>query len=498
MTVLIATGNAVLDAHIKKYLRSSYKVNYVEELESAVKKVPDTNVVILSSFLPSAHDDDEAEKNQAFQHAIEVLLEQNIRIVFLTDSTISVQTLNDLFELGVYDIILAEDGNVDLESILDKVENPTSKEEAEELLNRFSQKGNVRHQPVETEQELYQELHAKKVRKEQMKVQTEFEQEVYHHAEYKKKEAPRTLIFQSDVKEEENTVNHKVSNRLQRRKTTEKTKNQTEEPKMFAFWGASTNLGKRTLSQSFANQIVKLGYSVLYVEFDYLNPALALTTALSSPEKNFYQLSLSQDSFDLKQFIANKMDVKITKEMVSLFSEIPEEFYFLGLPAGFNPEQFPSITNEGFLSTLIAALKEIEFDAVVMNLPNQIDNLFSFPVMLESDVVFAVTTTNPVRINEYRKMKQLLSDTPLNMDKWEVIVNQVGAEITKDVCDQLLRERSILAVPYDIQRPAYELDLRMGSPIINEKMNELAGLYGFMPPEPEVTKKKGLFGLKLK
>lgn len=493
MTVLIATGNAVLDAHLKKHLHSSYKVNYVEELVDTVDKVQGTNVVVLSSFLPSAHDDNEEKETQSFQHAVHHLLEHEIRVVFLTDTTISVEALNYLFELGVYDFIITEDGNVDLEDIVNKVAKPSNEALARKVIDEFAERSRL-HQTSTVPFTPFKK-EPMKVEREPMKVQTKSETEAYHYAEYKEKEVPKTLAFhQAEENSEEDTVYQNAIRNKQRKKTNDLVNNHVEEPKVFAFWGASTNLGKRTLSQSYARQIAKLGYSVLYIEFDYMNPALALTTALSNPEKNLYQLSLSQDSFDLKRYIANKMDVRITKEMVSLFSEIPEELHFLGLPSGFQSDQFPSITNEAFLGTLISALKEVEFDAIVMNLPNQIDNLFSFPVMLETDVVFAVTTSSPVRINEYRKIKQMLNDTPLNMDKWEVIVNQMGEEIPKDVCDQLLRESSILTVPYDIQRPSYELDLRMGSPVINQKMNELAGLYGFMAPEPELAKKKGLFG----
>lgn len=497
MTVLIATGNAVLDAHLKKHLNSSYKVNYVEELTDAVEKVKDTEVVVLSSFLPSVHDDNEDKELQSLQNTLHHLLEYQIRIVYLTDSTVSVEMLECLFDAGIRDFIISEDGNVDLGDIVEKIEHPLSEEQARNIIDAYVQNKNAH--PVRPSHLVKDET--KKVAKEPTKIATKSEFETYHHAEYKEEKEPKTLAFQSSLENdvEEDTIDLSVKVKKQRKKTSDTVVNQVEEPKLFAFWGVSTNLGKRTLSQSFASQIAKLGYSVLYIEFDYIHPSLAMTTALSNPEKNLYQLSLSQDSFDLNQFIANKMDVKITKEMVSLFSEIPDQFHFVGLPSGFQPDQFPSITSEGFLNTLILALKEVEFDAVVMNLPNQVDNIFSFPVMLESDVVFAVTTSNPVRINEYRKIKQLLNDTPLNMDKWEVIVNQVGDEIPKDVCDQLLREHSILAVPYDIQRSTYELDLRMGSPVINQKMNELASLYGFLAPEPETTKKKRLFGgLKLK
>ncbi|MEX3623655.1 CpaE family protein [Viridibacillus arvi] len=487
MTVIIGTGNASLDAHIKKHITSSAKVNYLEELNDYIGKVADTELVILSSFLPSVHDDTEQQKAEAFISTIQLTLAQGIRVVFLTDTTFPIQDLNILFKLGIYDFIISEDGDVNIPDIMNKVQHATNKMDAQLLIEKFAKKQSPSAQRgrllLSEDNELYQHIEYKDGQNSQP-FDSEPEADVL---------VPK-FSQKEDVLARLAPINPTSPFKPNRQKTLEtKDLGQIEEAKTFAFWGASTNLGKRTLSQSFAIQIAKMGYSVLYVELDYLNPTLALTTALTNPDKNFYQLSLSQDSFDLDQFIANKMDVKITKDMLPLFNEIPSEFNFLGLPAGFDSDLFPSITNEGFLSTLISALKEVNYDAVVINLPNQVENLFSFPVMLESDVVFAVTTANPIRVNDYRNMKKMLEDTPLNMDKWEVIVNQVGSEISKDDCNQLLREEALLTVSYDTQRPTHELDLRFGSPSINQKMNELAGLYGFLPPEPTVVKKKGFF-----
>lgn len=501
MKVLIGTGNAVLDQYLQKYMANSEKVNYLEEINEVIGRVTKVDVIVLSSFLPSVHDDTEQQKNDAFNDTIKLTLEKGVRIIFLTDMTFPLQDLRILFDLEIYDFIVSEDGDVDLGDILQKIKVPTSKENAAMLIEKFAEKqapsaqhGKLR---LADKADFYQRLDYKDVERGQAVSQ----QPLY--------DGPPITQFKSDhqVTSQKPFYEEDVLTRLSptgfssmkpnRQKSLEKnSENFAEEAKTFAFWGASTNLGKRTLSQTYAMQIAKLGYSVLYVELDYLNPTLALTTALTNPDKNFYQLSLSQDSFDLDSFVANKMDVRITKEMVQLFNEIPNDFHFLGLPSGFEKELFPSITNEGFLSTLISALKEVNFDAIVINLPNEVENLFSFPVMLESDVVFAVTTANPVRINEYREMNKLLVDTPLDMNKWEVIVNQVGSEISKDVCDQLLREHSIITVPHDTQRPLYELDLRFGSPIINQKMAELASLYGFLPPEPIESKRKSFFKKK--
>ena len=391
---------------------------------------------------------------------------------------------------------------------LEKIKAATSKEEAKKQLESLKPILPTTSVGLIQEQEavLYHELDSKEkevYEKTPQSFDVQQSVETYQHLDYKletenleeEKEVPVEPFFEKNpdfLKELEQK--NKPNSKPIREKSASKLGAQKADPKIFSFWSASSNLGKRTISQSYAMQIAKLGYSVLYCEFDYLSPALAQTTALSNQDKNFYQLALSQDTFDLRQYIATKMDVKITKEMVGLFEEIPHEFHFLGLPSGFDPETFPSITSEDFLETLLSALKEIEYDAIVINLPSEIENLFGFPVMLESDVIFNVVSSNPVRISEYHAIIRMLQETPLDMKKWKSVINQVGQGISKETCDQMLREQSILAIPHDAERSGFELDLRFGSTLINQKTAELAGLFGFIAPETTV-KKKGFFGL---
>lgn len=500
MSIVIATGNAILDDHIKRFVGTSTKVNYLEEIKEVINNAKGVKVALLSSFLPSAHDETEQRKETSFQEVIEVLLDNEVRVVFLTDTDLPIDSLYYLFEKGIYDFIVSQDGNVSLDEIVRKTKESTSKEEAKQQLESLVKVlPKASHRASEEETVLYHELGAKKASvyeesPESFQKPKEVETEAYQHLDFKKEVVETVIEEEKKPLLEKEVVREFSPVKPVREKSSSKAGVKSEEPKIFSFWGSSENLGKRTLSQSFAVQVARLGYSVLYCEFDYQNPALALTTALSNNDKNFYQLALSQDTFDLRQFIANKMDVRITKEMVGLFEEIPHELHFLGLPSGFDPDTFPSITNEDFLETLLSALKEVEYDAVVINLPNEIENLFSFPVMLESDVVFSVISANPVRISNHRSLVKMLADTPLNMDKWEIIVNQVGEGVSKDTCEQLLREQVIAAVPFDMERSSYELDLRFGSPVINQKMTALAGIYGFLAPETN-EKKKGLFGL---
>lgn len=120
MTVILATGNAMLDDHIKRFVESSKKVNYLEEIKETIEGTENLETTLLSSFLPSAHDETEEGQMKSFQEIVKLLLNKEIRIVFLTDSELPIESLNELFDLGVYDFIVSQDGNVSIDEITRK------------------------------------------------------------------------------------------------------------------------------------------------------------------------------------------------------------------------------------------------------------------------------------------------------------------------------------------------------------------------------------------
>lgn len=268
------------------------------------------------------------------------------------------------------------------------------------------------------------------------------------------------------------------------------------EDKLFAFWGSTINSGKRTLSQAFASEIAKNDYKVLYVELDYRNPSFAITTGLTNSGKNLYKLALSQDNFKLDNFIADKKETDLLKQksFQKVIERFPDKLHYLALPSNFSAESFP-VLKEGFSKAFIQSLRESEYDAVILNLPSDIENSFCFPVMLEADRVFHVLTDSIVRMNEYRELKKVLLDASLDESKWVNIFNKVGLGVSKAALEELIGESGLASIKFDQKRSLFEKDLQIGSPEINDEMSHLVTLFGFKDLSAEGKRKKrfGIF-----
>lgn len=468
MKTIVATGHSEMDKILKKILSADEEVEvvYLEELKGLVEKDKSLNTVILSSFLPSVFDENSQRRVQSFKETIIALKNYDVRVIFLTDSNFSFKLLEFLFKLGVYDLIINPNADFKVQDVVKCFNHPYTKEKAFNTLAALTDDLNV---------------------SESSEIKPETDEE----------DIPLSNLY--DIQDDEESYQPFQPQQITTvRKRVEEIKKEisTGKEKLFAFWGSSQNAGKRTLSQAFAAVIAEFNYKVLYVELDYLNPAFGMTTGLTNSKKNLYQLCLSQETFDINEYIATKddTDLKRQKGFNKILNRIPDNLHYLCLPTFFDSEEFPVLSQE-FLSNFIKALKEVEYDAVVISLSTDLDDVFGFPIMLEVDKIFHVIPDNIVRIQEYKLLKEKLKGTPLDMEKWETLLNQVGEGVEKEALDRLLEEQTLLSIPFCKDRSLYEHDLLIGSPVINEAMKDLAKHYKFMDPSENLSKRKRFFGL---
>ncbi|MFL0364652.1 hypothetical protein ACH0BF_16735 [Pseudobacillus sp. 179-B 2D1 NHS] len=496
MKVILATGNPKINSSLMKHLDCVTKVEYLEQLLEVEAFQEGVNVVILSAYIPSTYQGQREEKKESFIEVINFLIENNVRIIYLADLTSSEEALNYLFNCHVYDYVISMDGNMHLKEIMELVNAPTGRETASQKLKEF--KKVKAGQAIEGSRFNNTVPSAMKPRGRGAGL-SNGPMPLTSKAPAFGKKSPNQLKTQSANVKKDQTIfsENKQSVFPGKRTRVEEQKVQAQvkgTEKVFAFWGQTQNVGKRTLSQSFAHQLAEMNYKVLYVELDYLSPAFATTTGLSSSVKNFYQLCLSQDNFELENYIASKLDAEMRgRGFQKVLDHISGNLHFLTLPINFKTDLFPAVTDR-FLPLFMETLKSLEYDAIILNLPNQLENVFTFPVMLEVDVIFNVLTDSIVRINEYRELKSFLKVTSLEMERWNTIFNFVGEGVSKEALDNLISETSATAVPMDPHRSLYEMDLQFGSPVINEYMRELASDYGFEGHRENSKKKKfGLF-----
>lgn len=457
MKTIIATGNSKMDSMLENSLKNTEKVQYLEELKG-IKNVHDgAEMVVLSAYVPSIHNGDVAKHFVSFKEVIITLKNENIRVVVLMDTSTPFEMVDFLYQIGVYDFILSEDGSIDINEVLKIIGVPNTQEKAKAIVEKYK---------------------------------AQFQKRFENNLTSNKSEASSKEDF---------TFNNHINNPSTNGPVYNNTSDQlmiSGGCKIFAFWGQNSNVGKRTVSQSFAAELACNMDKVLYVELDYFVPSFALTTGLTNPAKNMYQLCLSQEQFELENFISKKSEVELIhgKGFSKVVQAFPDNLHFLAFPMGFEQEMMPKINSE-FIPAFIQALKESEYNAVVLSLPSNINSVFSFPVMLDkTDVIFHVMNNNTVSINEYPRFKEKLETTPLDLKKWKTLFNMIGEEIPKEALDRLIGETSIYAIPYDPLRSLHEMELQIGSPSIQEHMKEIVELLGLAAPNTNKKRKK-LFGL---
>ena len=118
MKTIIATGNSKMDSMLENSLKNTEKVQYLEELKG-IKNVHDgAEMVVLSAYVPSIHNGDVAKHFVSFKEVIITLKNENIRVVVLMDTSTPFEMVDFLYQIGVYDFILSEDGSIDINEVL--------------------------------------------------------------------------------------------------------------------------------------------------------------------------------------------------------------------------------------------------------------------------------------------------------------------------------------------------------------------------------------------
>ncbi|HWO75022.1 MAG TPA: hypothetical protein VNM69_03775 [Bacillus sp. (in: firmicutes)] len=276
--------------------------------------------------------------------------------------------------------------------------------------------------------------------------------------------------------------------------------------KTVAFHSLAAGMGSRTISQTYAKVAAERGANVLYVELDYFNPSFAATCGLSHPTKNIFQyvqkVIETGDDIEIEPFIATPEDVTPSKKSLKrTVGLVPNNLHFLAFPKDFRTDLFPEFSDMGFIRTFVGNfmknLKLTQYDLIVFNLPHQLENFFTVPIMLEVERIYQIMTLQPARMMKYFQLKELLEKMPLPKSRFRLLLNQLPISMGKEEAENILNETCYNVIPYDDGRFSRELDLIMGSPLIDEKVGECLtedGLVEFGEPVKEKKRLK-LFNL---
>lgn len=530
MAVLMATGHVDFDNHLKQSIDWDSRIEHLEEVEYAVYSTS-PKIIILSEFIPSITDENQIlRKYKSMLNVLEVCRNNGVRVIFLSSMNTPTWVLGKCVSLGIYDLVLT-DGNIQDKVVIDFFNNPATEQQARDLLSSIDDKKKTQHQikprkhrqSIEYVQEKVEELDNNQPNEE---YEEHPDSSISIESEKKKEFSPKHINhLEMDDSNEKHTENdeqiqmqeEKLSETHSKagRRTHHEVKDDTQETnkpidirKSFAkdglmtvaFWSVANGMGSRTLSETFAKMSAERGAKVLYVELDYFNPQFAMTTGLSHSEKNFYRYTLDvieQGNVDVEPYIAQPEDVNISKKVIrKTINSIPNNLHFLTFPKEFRTANFPVIENGELITNLFKNLEYLQYDLIVFNLPKEIKHMFTFPVMLLVDEVFNVMTCHPARMNKYMQLRTELESTPLEWSKVKTIFNKVNQNISKEAAESFINESSLFMVPFDEERATNELDITIGSELINLHIGDYLERIGLESIEPKEKRRK-VFGFSL-
>lgn len=276
---------------------------------------------------------------------------------------------------------------------------------------------------------------------------------------------------------------------------------------IISFYSVAPSQGKRTISLALAELLAANGHSTLYVELDALHPAIAQANQITNSYRNTYeyiQNTVNNNDFNIEKYIITHEILIDTnnRDLKRLFQEMPKKLDYLVFPSDFKEHTFPTIVRtddkdaeqnaRDYIQKMLYAFKTTNYKYVILNLPNELQSIFSFEVIEGSDFVLNVTTASPNRLQENKEIVHYLS---LNMpdleSKWTTVLNMVSPNVELKLLKDLVGNDPFV-IPFDNERQQVELSLRTGSPIIDENVEQLA-LQLNLDIEP--TPVKGKFGL---
>jgi len=279
----------------------------------------------------------------------------------------------------------------------------------------------------------------------------------------------------------------------------------TTDKKIISFYSPTANQGLKTLSLAYANRLANERYRVLYVELDTTAHGFAQALQIDTENQNileYLSASLSGD-FNFDNFIITKKMLleESDKKSREIYQQLEDDLDYLILPMKLEPELVPNLVETDsesvdafvleYVDRIVDTLRDSIYDHVVIKLPNDIDHIFTYQTMTNSDVILSVISPSVIRLLELKERKDFLFEhNPSLKDKWTNIVNLASDELTKKDYDEMLGDAHI--INFDPQRLRDEWALRTDSDYIREQMEEIIDGNGIRMTLSKYVEQKGL------
>lgn len=243
-------------------------------------------------------------------------------------------------------------------------------------------------------------------------------------------------------------------------------------PTIISFRSVSRGAGASTLATTFAKETAKLKAKVLFIEANLVSPSLATNTGFTHPTKNFLNLvNQGSNSYKITNYIVTKddMDKKTSNQLwgMDLLSVPKSQGKYDQVKL-----EDPSSWIEKFMSTL----KELSYDYVVIDIPTELDEFTSYPIITGSDQVISVVEGKPKSLMEFRNEKMWLLENNLSFEE-TLVINKHEKDYQGDIAE-FINEMPYLPIPYDPFRVREEWLLKIGSDLIDLKIQSLQASLG--------------------
>ena len=245
---------------------------------------------------------------------------------------------------------------------------------------------------------------------------------------------------------------------------------------IISVYSNSLNSGRKTIAMALGQQAAKNNQRTLLVELDYLNTGIAHTYGITNSTKNaegYFSNVFKQKDFNLGNFILTKKHFEvINKDLSKAHTAINSDLEFLIFSDEYRPALFPTIND--FSTEKISRdckrffeeLRLSEYDLVILLLPTDYEDMFTIPMILESDHIINVVGFSLCSVEEAKRISTIFDTETLQ--KMKYVLNLTTRKIEKADYDHLMKPLNLLQViPFDEQRLLNEVNAEIGSPTID-------------------------------
>lgn len=251
--------------------------------------------------------------------------------------------------------------------------------------------------------------------------------------------------------------------------------------------GLKENSGKKTFALALANILARNGKRVLLADFDYKNPALALTYGITHNQRNtegYIEQTKRFGSFDMTNFFisASHSETK-QKDLKKQLDEVPTNIFFMTFSENFTVEaanlqsqHFNDWNTEqcfDYMERIVEELKEQNFDYRILILPVGADDMFNLPLVLASDNCINLFKFN---VEQLEAAKRLLTTfDQQSLQKFKFILNETSKKVEQRDYIQMCSPLQLNGIiPFDDYRAINEINGVISSPLIDNVALNLA------------------------